>query len=78
MPEMLFQPFHDYNRMVRRGAAEPLLCEHCGTEFTLRMAAFTDAPVLQCFGCGALVNPGKRVYDDVCAAVEAYKRNRTE
>lgn len=72
---MKFQPFHDYNRMVRRGFAEPLTCEHCGTEFTLRLGA-DDEPRLQCFGCGTLVKPGKRVYDDVCRAVAQYKARR--
>lgn len=78
LPEMKFQVFHDYNRMVRRGFADPLLCDHCKTELTLRLGAFGDEPWLQCFGCGTIAKPGKRVYDDVCRAVAQYKARRAE
>lgn len=69
---MEFKPFHDYNKMVRRNAAEPLKCPECKTEYTLRMAAFTEEPYLQCYGCNSSIKPGLRLYNDIVKITNEY------
>lgn len=73
---MEFKPFHDYNKMVRRGAAEPLVCEACYTELTVRVGK-DDEPYLQCFGCDSTYRPGQRVYEELERVTKDYfKRNK--
>lgn len=68
---MDFQTFHKYNRLVRRGVAKPLACQHCDTELTLMMGE-DDKPALRCFGCGVIVYPGLNMYRDVRAVVKEH------
>lgn len=67
---MEFQTFHRYNRLVRRGLAQPILC-NCGQEPVLKVGRF-DEPVLECFFCGMLTVPGQAMYDDLLAVVKEH------
>ena len=62
---MDFQVFHDYNKLVRRGLAEPLRCSACGAEPVLGIDARSKEiqPLFKCYHCGALTSPGLNVYD---------------
>lgn len=62
--------FHMYNRLVRRGLAKPLTCS-CNEVYTLR-ATYDGEPVLQCFMCDSLVQPGLGLYNDVRAVVKEF------
>lgn len=63
---MNIQEFHKYNRLVRRAMVEPLMCESC--EFPLTTLATEDAePVLKCYSCGSLIQPGLKMYERICA-----------
>lgn len=62
--------FHMYNRLARRGLAKPLTCS-CGEVYTLR-ATMDGEPVLQCFMCDSLVQPGLALYNDVRAVVKEF------
>ena len=67
---MDIQTFHRYNRLVRQNKVKPLTCT-CGTAYTMR--ATEDAePVLQCFMCNSLVQPGLKMYNDVQAVVKEH------
>lgn len=68
---MEIQTFHRYRRLVRRGLAKPLECPDCKEEYTLRTTEDGE-PVLQCFYCGALVQPGLRLYNEVEAIVKEH------
>lgn len=63
--------YHKYNKLVRRGLTKPLT-HRCGTEYTLR--ATEDAePVLQCFGCNTMVQPGLALYEQIKAVVKEHE-----
>jgi len=64
---MDFQVFHRYNRLARRGIVEPLRCPYCEEEVVTR--AQGDQPVLQCFNCDLVVDPGVGLYDRIRAVV---------
>lgn len=66
---MEFDVFHKYRRLVARGILEPLKCPSCDVEYTVRIGAF-DEPVLECFSCNSLLQPGGRLYNDMKAEVE--------
>lgn len=68
---MDFQTYHKYNRLVRRGLAKPLCCQHCDGEFTLGFGD-RDEPVLKCYFCNVTVYPGKNMYDNIRAQVEEF------
>lgn len=63
--------FHMYNRLVRRGFVKPLTCSYCEQPYTLR-ATHDAEPVLQCFTCNSLVQPGLNMYNDVKAVVKEH------
>ena len=68
---MEIRNFHLYNRLVERGHVKALVCPHCDHAYTLR--ATEDAePVLQCFWCNSLVQPGLNLYNDVVAVVKEH------
>lgn len=67
---MNIQMFHLYNRLVRRNLVKPLVCQ-CETVYVLRATEDGD-PVLQCFGCNSLVQPGIAMYDQVVAVVKEH------
>lgn len=71
---MDFPTFHRYRRLVRRGLAEPLRCGTCETEYVL-MVGEEDEPLLKCFTCNSLTQPGLALYDRVKEAVESNGRN---
>lgn len=56
--------FHKYNRLARRGFVDSLACPSCEFEYVLRATEDGD-PVLQCFSCGSLVQPGLGMYDRI-------------
>lgn len=68
---MEIQTFHKYNRLVRRELVRPLTCPDCSFTYTLR-ATEDGEPVLQCFMCNTLVQPGLRLYNDVLAVVREH------
>lgn len=68
---MDIQVFHRYNALVRRGAAKPLTCNSCDYTYVLR-ATEDGEPVLQCFSCGALVQPGLNMYTDIKSVVKEF------
>lgn len=68
---MDFQTFHQYNKLVRRGYVKPLACPICETEYVLRVSV-DDDPVLQCFSCNTLTQPGIRLWDQVRAVVKEH------
>lgn len=65
------QTFHKYNTLVRRKLVKPLMCPDCQEPYTLRCTEDGD-PVLQCFYCYSLVQPGLRLYNDVRAIVREH------
>lgn len=69
--DMDFQTFHLYNRLVRRGLVKPLVCRHCDDPYVLRESEQGD-PVLQCFACDALVQPGLTTWNNVRAVVKEH------
>lgn len=68
---MDFQTFHKYNRLVRRGLVKPLTCPVCETEYVLRVSEHDD-PVLQCFPCDSLTQPGLNLWNNVQAVVKEH------
>lgn len=68
---MDFQTFHKYNRLVRRGDAQPLLCPTCGNEVVTRLGLL-DTVRLWCYTCGASIVPGLDTCDRVRAIVEEF------
>ena len=62
---MEIQTFHKYNRLARRGLAEPLRCS-CGVDYTLRATEDGD-PLLQCFVCDSITQPGLKLYERIKA-----------
>lgn len=68
---MEIQTFHRYRRLSKRGIVKPLSCPDCHEEYTLRASEAGD-PVLQCFFCGTLVQPGLRLYNEVEAVVKEH------
>lgn len=68
---MNFQTFHKYNRLVRRGDAQPLLCANCGNEVVTRLGEL-DTVRLWCYTCGASTVPGLDTCDMVRAVVEEF------
>lgn len=69
--------FHDYNKMVRRKAAEPLMCPFCNQEYVVRLGA-SDEPVLQCLTCQDIVHPGARVYEAMKKMTEEYFKREND
>jgi hypothetical protein len=68
---MDIQAFHKFNRMVKRGDADPIVCEVCDNAYVLR--ADQDAqPYFECFFCNVVVHPSLRVYDEVCKIVKEH------
>lgn len=63
---MEIQEFHKYNRLVKRGFADPLACSTCETEYILRATEDGD-PLLWCIMCPSLVQPGLKIYDRISA-----------
>ena len=63
--------FHKYNKLVRRSMTKPLT-HHCGMEYALR-ATEDGEPVLQCFNCDTLVQPGLALYDQVRGVVREHE-----
>lgn len=68
---MDFQTFHKYRRLVRRGLAPALCCQHCENELVLGIGE-DDEPVLKCYGCNVVLIPGKNLYDKVRAIVSEH------
>jgi hypothetical protein len=66
-----FKIFHDYNKLVRRGAAEPLTCEACHTTYVVSIGA-NDEPILKCFVCNTQVRPGLRVKSEMRRIIDEY------
>lgn len=63
--------FHLYNRLVRRNMAKPLTCHTCDNAYALR-ATEDGEPVLQCFGCNSMLQPGLDMYDDIVSVVKEH------
>lgn len=63
---MEISDFHKYNRLVRRGLTDALVCPQCSTEYVLR-ATEDGEPVLECFVCPSRVQPGLKIYDRIKA-----------
>lgn len=51
-----WQLFHNYNRLVRQGVADPLRCS-CGTEY-VTSAGNQNELMLWCFSCDTKTRPG--------------------
>jgi NAD-dependent SIR2 family protein deacetylase len=68
---MDIKTFHRYNRLVEQGLVKPLRCPSCDTVYVTRISEDAD-PLLQCFGCGSLIQPGLRLYSDVLAVVKEH------
>lgn len=68
---MEFQTFHRYNRLAKRGMVKPLSCPDCDNPYTLRTTEDAE-PLLQCFYCDTLVQPGLRLYNDIRAVVTEF------
>lgn len=66
----IFDTFHKYNRLVRRGLTRPLTCD-CGEE-VVTVLGFEDTLMLQCFGCDTLTSPGTNTIDNVTAIVKEH------
>jgi hypothetical protein len=70
---MNISEFHKYNRLARRGFVDALACPTCGEEYVLR-ATHDAEPVLQCFVCNSLTQPGLKMYERILAVnTEFYK-----
>lgn len=63
-----YQLLHDYNKLVRRDMANPLECNRCNIEYTVRLGP--DEPVLKCYGCGGTLIPGDKLYGEILHVVE--------
>lgn len=68
---MEFQTFHRYNKLAKQGLVKPLACYTCRTTYILRVTE-DDEPVLQCLLCDALIQPGLRLYQEICAVVKEH------
>ncbi len=62
--------FHKYNKLVEKGYTKPLTCT-CGEAYTLRATEDGD-PLLQCFSCNSIVQPGLGIYDNIKAVVKEH------
>lgn len=68
---MEFQVFHKYNRLVRRGLAEPLLCPNDDNRLVVAIGE-DDEPMLHCYFCDTNIKPGLRLYERIRAIVSEY------
>lgn len=68
---MNIQMFQRYRRLVDAGMVKPLTCGKCEQEYILRASEDGD-PLLQCLNCDRMVQPGLRLYDQVCAVVREH------
>jgi hypothetical protein len=66
--DLMFDMFHKYNRLVRRGLVKPLACTRCGNPVVTSLTN-EDALVLVCFTCDSEVKPGKDTIANVGAVV---------
>ena len=68
---MMFQTFHKYNRLVRRGVAKELTCDICGAPVVTRLGEL-DSIVLWCYSCNLWIIPGVALCERVKAIVEEW------
>ncbi len=64
----LFQLFHRYNKLVRRGLVQPLMCKTCAVPYVTAVDK-NDELVLKCFSCSSVVTPGIGTIGNVRAVV---------
>lgn len=64
----LFRLFHRYNKLVRRGLVQPLVCSTCEFAY-ITGADKEDELVLKCFVCDKVVKPGITTIGNVRAVV---------
>jgi hypothetical protein len=69
---MDIRTFYKYNRLARRGLVSPLSCETCNNEFVLRATEDAD-PLLQCFYCDRIIQPGLGLYDRIKAILSEFE-----
>jgi hypothetical protein len=64
-----FRAFRQYDKLVRRGLAKPIVCKVDHTVLTT-MLDKDDILILKCFYCGSIVKPGQNLLDAVKEIVE--------
>ena len=64
--------FHKYNRLAKRGIVSPLSCNVCDNEYVLRASEDAD-PLLQCFYCDRIIQPGLGMYDRIKAVLSEFE-----
>lgn len=67
----VFNLFHRYNKLVRRGMTKPLQCKHCGEGLYTSLGE-DDVLVLICYGCDSETLPGIGQIDGVRAVVKEH------
>lgn len=55
--DAMFKLFHRYNKLVRRGLVQPLMCKICATPYVTGLNG-EDELVLKCLVCPQEVVPG--------------------
>lgn len=64
----IFQLFHRYNKLVRRGLVKPLTCPSCDGQYSYGYGE-DDILVLNCYRCGSSKSPGVDTLGNVRAVV---------
>lgn len=62
---------HRYQRLVRRGIAEPINCPDCHIEYVKKIGPDTE-PVFYCLRCRGTLKPGARMLGDMRKIVNQY------
>ena len=62
---------HRYQRLVRRGIAEPVMCPDCRIEYVKKIGR-DDEPVFYCLRCRGTLVPGVRMMDQMRDLVKQY------
>jgi hypothetical protein len=68
-----FQAFHDFNRLVEIGVAEPLLCQHCNSKLITRLKETSKTEIdlmLWCPQCDDWIKPGLRTFEHIINATK--------
>jgi transcription elongation factor Elf1 len=66
-----FRLYRQYDKLVRRGLANPIRCKVDNTRLTTLLTV-DDELALKCFNCGSLVTPGSKDIDAVKKVVDEY------
>lgn len=61
LTDEVWETFHNYNKLVRRGDAKPLVCPVCEQQYVTTLGK-NDTVALRCYRCNTLTSPGLDLY----------------